>query len=523
MKTNSFLIGSLLAGMVISTACNQNVDEALDVQGDRAITFNFSVANTRTSMGNDHTTTFVNSDVVGVFATKDASAEMVYSNFAYRYDGNNWSAVNETLGVPADNSALDFYAYYPYNGGANALSFDFSVQTDQSAEGGLGKSDLLLGYNKDAAAGASQVALGFNHVFALVEVSLKGFTEDEVRFVELRAVTEAGVDFTVENPSATVKNDAAAAFIKMAKGSNVEGNVVYRAIVPAQTLNIGKTLFRVVTSETAYQHAIINEVNLKANGIQPFTISKAVDLVEIGMATSGIGDWDVFTGDTPELPTEQNMILANLHDMVVEDVLSLTNVQQLTNGSVANENRWFNGNDGEGKEPAPAAITIENGVLQVDGKHCKNGSSMWESYTGYTLTNAAAAMYELIFEAKMVENANIEGQRPILKVSIHKESTTNIVSNCDGEEFYAKDFYTTDMDNEWQTVKLQVDMETIKIKKSIYDDTEIEVLTDPVQIEKTRKKFSIYLRPKRAIFQFRNFVFRRVENNPNTDNGASIN
>ena len=112
MKTYSFLTGTLLAGMMIFAACNQDVNTALDAQANRAITFNFSVASTRTAMADDYTTNFVDEDEVGVFATKDASAEAVYTNFAYRYDGTNWNAVNEALGVPVDNSALDFYAYF---------------------------------------------------------------------------------------------------------------------------------------------------------------------------------------------------------------------------------------------------------------------------------------------------------------------------------------------------------------------------------------------------------------------------
>lgn len=509
MKTYSFLTGTLLAGMMIFAACNQDVNTALDVQADRAITFNFSVASTRTAMADDYTTNFVDEDEVGVFATKDASAEAVYTNFAYRYDGTNWNAVNEALGVPVDNSALDFYAYYPYNSTVNTLQFDFIVQADQSAENGLNKSDLLLSCNKEVPAGANQVTLNFRHALALVEITLKDFEGTEVQSVELRAVGEAAVDFSAEFPSVIAKSDVGATFIKMAKGKNADGNDVYRAIVPEQTLNTGKTLFRVITDKSVYQSAIAADVVLKANGIQPFTISKAVELAEIGVAVSDIGNWDTFIGEVPESEATQNMILANFNDMVTEDILQLTNVQQLTNGEVNNENRWFNGNNGGDGEPVPAMVTIENGELKVDAKHI-NGGSMWLSYTGYTLTNVKAATYVLTFEAKMVENANIEDMAPALRVAFHKQGTQGIVSTYNEDETVDRDVYTEEMAREYQKVELRVDMETLKYQKSFDSGEILNDLSEPDK-EAVRKKFSIYLRPQRGVFQFRNFVFRRIE------------
>ena len=248
---------------------------------------------------------------------------------------------------------------------------------------------------------------------------------------------------------------------------------------------------------------------MKANGIQPFTISKAVELAEIGVAVSDIGNWDAFTDEVSDLEAAQNMILANFNDMVTEDILQLTNVQQLTSGEVNNENRWFNGNDGEGKEPAPAMVTIENGELKVDAKHI-NGGSMWLSYTGYTLTNVKAATYVLTFEAKMVENANIENAVPALRVAFHKQSTQGIVSTYNGSETVDRDVYTEEMAREYQKVELRVDMETLKYQSGFDSGVILNDLSEPDK-EAVRKKFSIYLRPQRGVFQFRNFVFRRIE------------
>lgn len=55
---------------MIFAACNQDVNTALDAQANRAITFNFSVASTRTAMADDYTTNFVDEDEVGVLQRK---------------------------------------------------------------------------------------------------------------------------------------------------------------------------------------------------------------------------------------------------------------------------------------------------------------------------------------------------------------------------------------------------------------------------------------------------------------------
>ncbi len=506
MKTYSFLTGTLLAGMMIFAACNQDVNTALDAQADRAITFNFSVASTRTTMADDYTTNFVDKDEVGVFATKDASAKAVYTNFAYRYDGTNWNAVNEALGVPVDNSVLDFYAYYPYNSTVNTLQFDFAVQADQSAENGLNKSDLLLSWNKEVPAGANQVTLNFWHALALVEITLKDFEGTEVQSVELRAVGEAAVDFSAEFPSVIAKSDVGATFIKMAKGKNADGNDVYRAIVPGQTLNNGKTLFRVITDESVYQSAIAADVVLSANGIQPFTISKAVELAEIGVAVSNIDSWNKFEGELPELEATQNMILANFNDMVTEDILQLTNVRHLMDSSVDNDNRWFNGHDSGVPNWAPAGVTIEGGELVVDAMNIDAGS-MWFTYTGYTLANVKAAKYVLTFEVKMKEKKQ-ENKNPALMVAFHKQNIHGIVSTYNGDETVDRDVYAEDMANEYKEVRLQVDMANLNCR-AFGGGENLELSEE--QKEEVRKKFSIYMRPQRGVFCFRNFVFRRID------------
>ena len=160
-------------------------------------------------------------------------------------------------------------------------------------------------------------------------------------------------------------------------------------------------------------------------------------------------------------------------------------------------------------KPVPAMVTIENGELKVDAKHI-DGGSMWFTYTGYTLTNVKAATYVLTFAAKMVENANIEGMSPALRVAFHKQGTQGIVSTYNEDETVDRDVYTEEMALEYQKVELRVDMETLKYQKSFDSGEILNDLSEPDK-EAVRKKFSIYLRPQRGVFQFRNFVFRRIE------------
>lgn len=125
-------------------------------------------------------------DEIGVFAVASGTALSATASGNYihnaklTYNGSSWTQA-EPLYWPrtAENiTALDFYAYYPYNASvADPTAIAFSVKADQggttSGKSNYDLSDLLTAKSTCNAKG-SAVQLTFSHALAMVQVAIPG-------------------------------------------------------------------------------------------------------------------------------------------------------------------------------------------------------------------------------------------------------------------------------------------------------------------------------------------------------------
>lgn len=211
--------------------------------------------------------TWEDGDEIGVFAVKAGEPLAASGNYIHNAKLTYSSATGTwTPAAPlywptkAENiTALDFYAYYPYDASAtDPTEIAFSVKTDQSGmtdgKSNYSLSDLLTA----KAAGVSKnatVTLTFSHALAMVQVAIPGGKGwgggSEGLAVTLRGVRPGATlnlgDIDTDAPGSGISvptNENAATGITMYRMAEPsEGKYLYRALVPAQTVARGQGLF----------------------------------------------------------------------------------------------------------------------------------------------------------------------------------------------------------------------------------------------------------------------------------------
>lgn len=257
------IMGLLCVFAAMAASCSQELVEDALVQDGKEVVFNFGISQTRT-LTEGKKTVFIDNDEIGIVGLKRGTEDVIHKNLNYQYAGGKWGA-EYSITFPVDGSTLNFYAYYPFVANLESTTFDFTVAADQSVAGGYNQSDLLLAKNETANVEDTSITLTFVHKLALVEANVILPAGAEIESVSLRAKRTATVDLL--NQIAVVKADADAEFVTMAKAENV-----FRAVVPAQSVESGK-MFRVLTTDGgAYWYKTIVSEELVENKITTFTI-----------------------------------------------------------------------------------------------------------------------------------------------------------------------------------------------------------------------------------------------------------
>lgn len=244
--------------------------------GDIAFDIGFA-PQMRVSTGADFTSAWETGDEIGVFAvahgqTLSATAsDNLFHNAKLTWNGTSWTQ-QTPLYFPAGSDALDFYAYYPYDAAAtDPTNITFNVKSDQGGTTTAGDaqrsnynlSDLLTAKSDNSGNGwakGSIVSLTFSHALAMVQVSVpspgKGFGPGEnltvtLRGVKARAVLDlSAADGTTPGSGVTLAgagNDAAGITmyrVEQPADDNYGTSYTYRALVPAQSVAAGNSLFQ---------------------------------------------------------------------------------------------------------------------------------------------------------------------------------------------------------------------------------------------------------------------------------------
>lgn len=260
--------------MLSMNACNQD-EEVLNnpEQKGEPVEFSFGIngASTKTTMADDYTTTFKSGDAVGIFQVS-ANSNTVVTNAKYVFDGTSWNAEGTTGIYAEDDVTYSYYAYYPYQEGVdNPANVSITVNGDQTQ--GFEINDALMANNTTVAAGATNVSLTFDHAFSLVQVNLSGSEATNSAAVTLKGVyPTAKINLTDKTVGAAEGEAIDVTMWAHTQNATTEnGSYVYRAVVPAQTIEKGNALLEIAANKNyrftwseklAYEEGKVRVINV---------------------------------------------------------------------------------------------------------------------------------------------------------------------------------------------------------------------------------------------------------------------
>lgn len=293
---NKLILIALAAISSLFTACEKNGDnEILQNNDSRQSNITFiinaqSPVTTRatTDINDNYKTTFEEGDAIGIFIVKRANGQALTKNFKYVYQNGSWNPAddNNVAKYPDDNTALDFYAYYPYRVDAiDYTNIHFTVPTDQSDAGKYSAADFMTAKNTTVAPEqiANGVKLQFNHRLALVQTKTKGpLSAGNLEAYLLNCVPEVTVSLKEDGKYTTAGSVSNITMYKVQSKDNVKEYTSW-ALVPAQTIAPKETLFRFLVmdefKDTHYNYSTKAETTFAANEVNKFVVTPERNLV----------------------------------------------------------------------------------------------------------------------------------------------------------------------------------------------------------------------------------------------------
>lgn len=304
MKTKYlYIISVLTLGL---TACNQECQN-LETPFIGAMSFNVISPNAHTRVSND---VFDAEDRIGVYVTDyiddKTPAPLQVSgnranNEAIAFDGAKWNAERP---IYWGEGKADVYAYYPYMADiAEVEEMQFSIATDQDAEGAYEASDLLWAKANGVSQNDGAVALQMQHTMSRLVVKIMA-GEDYVGSLPKDATvhlhsTVADVLFSLDNGSVVKDPYAGAKSIKMHNlgiRSFADGDaVVYEAIVAPQMLVGTVPLLEINSKSVSY--LLEDSFNFKPGTSYTYTavLNTSTNAIKVQIGCE-IDDWNNIGG-----------------------------------------------------------------------------------------------------------------------------------------------------------------------------------------------------------------------------------
>lgn len=195
---------------------------------------------------------FEDGDQIGLYVSYDGDLKEQgnYSdNRKYTFKSGVWTSESDLFWKDQE-SAADFYCYYPYAAPGNPLEYAFSVSANQSDLHSYKAADLLWGKCVGAVPSGGQVKIVTSHLMSNLLVYLKpgkGFTEEE---------------FAAANKQLTVGNVKTDAVVNLSVGGisalGQPGTVTpyrdgdcYRLLLPPQEVAADADLLAVTVAKKA--------------------------------------------------------------------------------------------------------------------------------------------------------------------------------------------------------------------------------------------------------------------------------
>lgn len=265
-------------------------------------------ASTRTSTQvseMDVTTSFVAEDCVGVFAV-NADQDICANNLYKATSSDGTLTWNTSAPIKVEDAPTAFYAYYPYaEGNNNKSSVSHTILGSQDSENDYNQSDLLTAVLTGQSFSGSEnqtVTLQYSHQLALVQVKVfVGDKTEAPRYVKLLDIKPTvTVDLTAQtSPMVTTVDNASPIEVFMYQVSSElsaedDNYVLYRAVVPAQTIEVSNAILEFVLDGKIYRMTHASEVVYKSGKIRNITVQAAGAAPQISIDTkdNAIDNWE---------------------------------------------------------------------------------------------------------------------------------------------------------------------------------------------------------------------------------------
>ena len=253
-------------------------------------------------------------DAIGLFAVDAgstlASAGNPLHNVKLAYQNGTWVLNGGTETAWPTDGSLDFYAYYPYDANAtDPTAIAFAVHGDQNkvtdSKPDYNRSDLLTA--KAIGVGKGQaVTLSFSHALSMIQVFVPGNTgwgaskdlKVYVKGVKTKVVLNLGSE---TSPVSLAKDDNEPMDVRMyclpdlAVRDDEQTGYIYRALVPAQTIEEGSHLFEFDHEGWKKFHdaALAVELTLSANQAELFTRTLPAGVVHTSLIKAADKTFDM--------------------------------------------------------------------------------------------------------------------------------------------------------------------------------------------------------------------------------------
>ncbi len=252
-------------------SCSKQMDLSITEKGYSKGDLQFKVnvrtdtqikATTRPKTKNDYTTNFTAGDSFGIFAVASGeslgSSNNVIQNAKVTYNGTIWES--EVHWNP-NYSALDFYAYYPYNATyVNPMDMNMAVKLNQQQLKDFKESDVMYATKMNVLKGEI-LELNFAHLFGMFQVEVpleqrKGYGPDHNLKISINGNYSG--KFNLSNQSFKVDANQVEQIqlfrIEQKEDLNYENSFTYRAYLPAQEISKAK----IIKMNQGKQWSIVN-------------------------------------------------------------------------------------------------------------------------------------------------------------------------------------------------------------------------------------------------------------------------
>lgn len=334
MNRQNIIITLLSTPLLAFTACSSS-DEVSDngVEERAPIVLSTAITPvTRATTADLQNTQFANGTQIGTFIYRTGKTaednSYGYENTPYTADGSGALTPSPQPYFPMQKTAVDIYAYAPYQASPTTAAegkwsmTGLSVKGDQSTDDGYKASDFVSGsitnltYANRADADATKMT--FKHNLCKIAVKLEAVTTDNQPFsnANLEAArvimnnVARGFEFNVTTASVTTSALSATSTeneVDMgvteksttSEGTTKASSLTVYAVIPPQTIAANQTLFTIKldkdvnklgTTDATPTYALVPSTEQKFEAGKQYTYTVSIDATKLSFTTT-ITDW----------------------------------------------------------------------------------------------------------------------------------------------------------------------------------------------------------------------------------------